>query len=71
MCWQMENESQLSRWMWKSGDWERRESPRASGGQVINGRERKGKFHGNAGAWGSDSVAESKDRGRVGKIKTT
>ncbi len=42
---------QVSRW--KSGDWDRWKSLRASGGQVENGDE---------GAWGSGSVAGGRAR---------
>ncbi len=51
---------QLNRWIWESGDWDRWESLRASGGQVEDGNEE---------AWGSGDVAEGRDRGQMWQWK--
>ena len=38
----------------------------------MTGKGVNGELHGNAGAWRvCESVAEDRDRGRMGKIKTT
>ena len=41
-------------------------------GNQVTGKGVNGELHGNAGAWRvCESVAEGRDRGRMGKIKTT